>query len=377
MTGRIPGLNALRFLGALSVIALHLGSFDVARQGGWDYWHPLVSGKTGVILFYVLSGFLITSLAIDETRKSGRFAFGLFLGRRALRLFPLYYLAIFVIFLLALSGKADVPSGSWPYALFYAYNYVPREAYNGLLGSFHTLATEEQFYLFYGLALWLAFGRTLPAGAARRKWVFVFIGAVLLIVANDSLVQPAAAFAGSHFPHRWLVLAMDPLLVGCCAAIILRNEQVERMLEHFRGNEASCRTLGTALVLTFAALYVSFAALGNTTLLSIGFVALVVHFYLFREAPVHRVLEVRPLVYLGTISYGLYVWQAVVLGTGAPSRWIDPPLLAVVYVFLLSVVSYEFFEKRFLGQKRYPSGGKAPEPTAAREKVFPTAGGAA
>ena len=121
-TGHIPGLNALRFLGALSVIFLHLGSSQFFLDLGLENYHRLISGNTGVILFYVLSGFLITSLAIDEVTKNGSFNIIYFLQRRSLRLFPLYYLALLVIFMLSFFGVTRISDAGWLYAVFYAFN---------------------------------------------------------------------------------------------------------------------------------------------------------------------------------------------------------------------------------------------------------------
>ena len=147
-TDNVSGLNALRFFGALLVILHHLGSHDWFVQLELVKWFRLFSGVTGVNIFYVISGFLITCLALDEIIKKGRFDFAKFLGRRALRLFPLYYLAVFTIAALAALEITQAEPEAFVYAITYAYNLVPKDFYNGLLGSFHTLATEEQFLYF-------------------------------------------------------------------------------------------------------------------------------------------------------------------------------------------------------------------------------------
>jgi peptidoglycan/LPS O-acetylase OafA/YrhL len=84
----VASLNTLRFLGAVAVIATHLGSKGFLDRRGLGRLYVLVSGTTGVTLFYVLSGFLLTSLALTEIDRRGAFSFKNFFIRRALRLFP-------------------------------------------------------------------------------------------------------------------------------------------------------------------------------------------------------------------------------------------------------------------------------------------------
>lgn len=353
-TGRIPGLDALRFLGALSVVLLHVGSKEWFDDAGWSRWHPLASGNTGVVLFYVLSGFLITSLAVDEVRDNGRFLLGKFFVRRALRLFPLYYLALLVVFVLALFGATRVTPGGWIYALGYAFNFVPRTDYNGLIGSFHTLATEEQFYLVYGLLVWLLIGR---ADTGRKLLVGLLgLGAVLLAanLGNDRLPQLFAVYQQTHFVGRWMPVAADPLLIGALAAVIVKLPATLAGLGWLAQRPRWHLPLHLLLLGLGVCLFVGYAGWHRSTnLLSIGFALWLVDLHLFRSSRLAVWGEVAPLAYLGKLSYGIYVWQSVFNGTGAASRWIESALVSTTLVFMVSVLSYELFEKRFLRLKPY------------------------
>ena len=356
-TGRIPGLDALRCLGALSVVWLHVGSKEWFDDAGWGRWHPLVSGNTGVVLFYVLSGFLITSLAVDEVRANGRFLLGKFFVRRALRLFPLYYLALLVVFGLSLLGLTTVTARGWWYSLGYAFNFVPRADYNGLIGSFHTLATEEQFYLVYGLLLWLLLGRA----DTRHKLVvgLLGLGVVLLAanLANDRLPQLFAAYQQSHFVGRWMPVAADPLLVGALAAVLVKMPAAVAALGWLARRPRAHLPLHLLLLASSLWLFVGYAGWHRSiNLLSIGFALLLVDLHLFRTSRLAVWGEFAPLAYLGKLSYGIYVWQSVFNGTGPSSRWIDSAWLSTTLVFVVSVLSYELYEKRFLRLKPY--GGK-------------------
>ena len=349
-TGNIPGLNALRFFGAVSVVFLHIESYAFFVSMGWQTWHPLISGKTGVQLFYVISGFLITSLALDEISNNGNFNYLSFLQRRALRLFPLYYLAIAVIAALTFAGLANVNAGGFAYAMSYTYNMVPREHYNGLLGSFHTLGTEEQFYVLYGLLMWLG-SRSGGAGLRASLVVGVLMGGLIW---GPALGLEIANWLEPFKPHRILFNAMPPLIFGCLGAFCIKNRLVIFVLSRLSSNPALLMLVHLGLLFCFLYHFIGYAVAHRSLhLLSLGFVALLMDLHLFRNTFLSQLLEARPLVYLGSISYGIYVWQAVINGTGPNVRVINSPVLSTALVFAISVVSYELFEKRFLKMKRY------------------------
>ena len=367
-TGKILGLNALRFLGALSVIFLHLGSMNWFEARGLSEYHPLFSGKTGVYLFYVISGFLITALAVDEIRKTERFDFKKFFARRALRLFPLYYLAIACIGLLHILGLTSVDPTSWIYALTYSYNFVPLDAYNGLLGSFHTLGTEEQFYMAYGLLLCLIFSGIAPQRYLPAKYISLAVILIMCVTANQTLRPYFANFEVTHFVRRWSFFAMDPIGIGCLAALFYKSKWVESFVKTVKNRETILVATHLSLCAIFLWAYIGYAFHGSVTLLSIGFSCLLLDLSLFRQTLTARVLENRVFAYLGTISYGLYVWQAVINGTGSNARWIESPYISTALVFIVSVVSYELYEKRFLELKK----NYRPERTEPSEKGLPS-----
>jgi peptidoglycan/LPS O-acetylase OafA/YrhL len=341
----VPSLNSLRFLGALCVVLTHLGASKFLDDQGLGWLTPLVSGATGVTLFYVLSGFLLTSLAIAEVRKRGYFSFGKFFLRRALRLFPLYYLAIFCVFILHLFNQTEVSMTSYLYALGYSYNFVPKEEYNGLLGSFHTLGTEEHFYLLFGFVFMLA------ASCFHKFWYQIIpILFLSLWVLSNALRTIAIEFEENYFVERWTLFAIQPILIGVFSAFVFRAIRVESALNaiKIRGKE---RYLASVLTLIFLILFVSQVWVQNEFIMSVGFVLLIISLVLDSTSHLSVALSTRPLVYLGTISYGLYIWQAVVNGTGPNARWIQSPWLSTLLVFVMSMASYKFFENPILKLK--------------------------
>ena len=360
-TGQIGGLNALRFFGAISVVFLHLGSWQAFEKLGWKTYHPLVSGNTGVILFYVISGFLITSLAIDEIKKFGSFALLPFIQRRALRLFPLYYLALFSIYILSLMDKTDVATEAWPYAIFYSYNFVPKSFYNGLIGAFHTLATEEQFYLVFGFLVFLIFSLR-PKMLISIKFGFLVAVLWLCMRLNSALMSLPyiQQFNETHLITRWLFAAADPLIIGCLFAILVRSTIVRWVMGKVALNENVSTAVFLSVFLLGVYMYMSWGLNvyhdpRPVEYLSVGISLILCSLFYFRSSLLTKCLEAKPLVYLGSISYGIYVWQAVINGTGSYSRWIESPYISTGLVMFLSVISYELYEKKFMAFKPYRS----------------------
>ncbi len=349
----VPALTSLRFFGALSVIFLHLGSKQIFIDIGLERFHILISGITGVVLFYVLSGFLLTNLALQEIRNTNSFDFKKFFFRRALRLFPLYYLSIFAILLLGVFGVTRVKLVSFLYAMFYSFNFVPRDSYNGHLGSFHTLATEEHFYLFFAALFAIS---TMSLG----KWARFAIPMILLgiVVSVDQLRPTFATYSDDYFVARWTIFAIKPILVGCLAAFVYSSDTFRAFLRLIQSHPRIDAAFGLLLLIVFAGLYVGLAYHRSYSIAGIGFASFFVFLCRYSTSYTARILSFGPLVYLGTISYGLYVWQAVIIGTGGSSRWIPSGPASAALILVVSVLSYEYYEKWFLVKKsRYKVAG--------------------
>ena len=160
--GFIPALDGLRGIAILLVMVHHLTIYrPVDGVDKWIASIPLI-GWCGVDLFFVLSGFLITGILID-TRGSRRY-FTSFYARRTLRIFPLYYLVLFLALVvlpltpalhLALVGPYELPP-LWPYWLYLTnFSIADRGLVHGLLDVAWSLAVEEQFYLVWAIVVWL------------------------------------------------------------------------------------------------------------------------------------------------------------------------------------------------------------------------------
>jgi peptidoglycan/LPS O-acetylase OafA/YrhL len=155
---RIVGFDGIRGIGALMVVACHLGLLAFLKEHGQEQLFPLF-GYSWLMFFYALSGFLITALLLRERDETGTISLKHFLIRRALKLYPLYY---FVLMLMYASGKLGfrgTSKTSLIYAGLYLYNFIPRSSYDTWIGAFHSLAVEEHFYLVLPLMMLLFWRR--------------------------------------------------------------------------------------------------------------------------------------------------------------------------------------------------------------------------
>lgn len=323
----IAGLDLLRFLGALSVIGLHLGSAATFKAAGLSRFHVMVSGSTGVTAFYVISGFLITSLIAREVRDNGAFDIKGFFVRRSLRIFPLYYFALTLYMACHLLSIQKLRSGaSFLYAVTYTYNFIPKRLYDGWLGSFHTLATEEHFYLVYPLLWGLCLWRRWP------MWI-VLVTLLALTFVTPVLCQP---FYSNYLVGRWTFNAWGAILIGGIFA----------ELHTMAGDRHQGRQYFLAV---FAVLFASQALVTNALIQGSAFGFLILHLACNQNNRYVAALGNPAVRYLGSISYGMYVWQSFIISTGSAHRLIHDPWLAFVAVILLSALSWHFIERPLAG----------------------------
>ena len=218
-----PALDGVRGIAILLVLFHHFTLFDpVTSVGAWLGFLALL-GWCGVDVFFVLSGFLITGILIDARGSSGYFSS--FYARRVLRIFPLYYLIVFLSFIVLarfswwhdlLVGAGDIPQ--WPYWT-YLVNFAIAERgdfKHGVLDVAWSLAIEEQFYLVWPAVVWLLPPKLLG-------WV---CGAIVLVVpilrslALDAGAEPVDAYV---LPH----LRADALALGALLAWLSRHNVLQ------------------------------------------------------------------------------------------------------------------------------------------------------
>jgi peptidoglycan/LPS O-acetylase OafA/YrhL len=361
--------------------------------GAARFARSMMVGGLGVDLFFVLSGFLITGILLDS--KGATHFFRNFYMRRVLRIFPLYYGALFVTFILApllLAEDEALARLTGEQAWYWSYMVNVRTAFWGWppwhVGHFWSLAVEEQFYVVWPLLVFLC---------SRRVFFWV---CVATIVASP-LVR-IGLWLGSHPAHVnvFTLATMDGLGFGALLALLARCPGGMERLRRW------ARWVGSAAGIALIAFLIStggwdpanvFTRTGGRLLVAVSFASLVV---MAASAPpgavLHRFFASRTMVFFGVYSYGMYVIHqplilllrqgglSLDLFVGFPGARLLGRLtiftLAMGLTTLLAVASYHFYEQPFLRLKRYfPSGqgdGRKPAPDAVSRLAADEAPGA-
>jgi peptidoglycan/LPS O-acetylase OafA/YrhL len=335
----IPELQGLRGLAVLSVVIYHCNP----RLVGTPVYYASLWGWAGVNLFFVLSGFLITSILL-EAREKPRY-FRNFYARRALRIWPVYLLVLVVVYLnapwfIGTTISQAIKTAPWLAYIFFVQNLFHLTMPSALSQTW-SLAIEEQYYFLWAPAVrWL-----------RRPWM---LATVLLI-----------AFASSPLldHHPWLnpthtLIHLDGIALGSMLALGLYTLALSRRTWLWMGLVAM--VLGFAATATVAggtrlldsALALAFGGAVLTAIASTG-----------ARNPLNAVLRRGPLAFYGRISYGLYMIHiAIFIYFG----WFDarmdqygiPGNLAVVAFRLAASTAaatllWYGFESQILKLKRY------------------------
>lgn len=358
-----PNLDATRFLAAFAVFTLHFSNeiraiYPNLTEASWFNVIYIFTGKggLGVNFFFVLSGFLITYLILQERKQYGQFHLGRFLIRRTLRIWPLYFIIGgigFFLFPLIFSDYTTFHQAE-NYFLFLA-NFD--EIWYGALDPINFLtapwsvSVEEQFYLFWGFALFLLF---------RLKKFHPYS---LIIV----LYLLSFWFRFEHWQdervlyHHTLAVAQD-ILIGAIIGIALFEGQrwIKWVQNLNQGWVLFGYVFGFFLCIAKNKLFMGEMVIFERFILSLFF-AFVIIDQVKDEKAFYPLGMILPFNYLGKISYGLYMYHLVVMFL--MTRWVDfgdlPVYLGILLYFVISFgltvgiasLSYYFIESKLLSLK--------------------------
>jgi peptidoglycan/LPS O-acetylase OafA/YrhL len=294
-------------------------------------------GNVGVRVFFVISGYLITTLLLRELQRSGTISISQFYVRRAFRIFPAFYACLAVVAVLSALGVVTLRSGDILHAATYTTNYHYDRAW--ALGQMWSLAVEEQFYLGWPLLLLLI---------GRRRGLFVALGVMALApivrVATLRLHLGSAAGVGESFQT-----VADAIAVGCVLACVIRELEASPRYTAFQRSGAFVFVPLVALTVAIAAQHgsASLSLLFGETVLNVC-IALIVHYCIrYPQTPAARVLNLRPLVYVGTLSYSLYLWQQIFLNRTSV-QWFTAFPVNILLAAACAAISFHFVERPFL-----------------------------
>lgn len=343
----LPGIDGLRAVAVLAVIAYHLG---------WS-WMP--GGFLGVEVFFVVSGYLITSLLVAEHRRHGSISLRGFWTRRARRLFPGLYLTlaatVVAAFVLAPDAlrrlRGDVPAAiayvsNW-WQIIHQDSYFEQAGRPPLLAHLWSLAVEEQFYLFIPLVALVALPRLRRSTLALIALAVGGASALLMAIRFDAEVDPSRIYLGTD-------TRLSGLLSGVALALWFTPTRIraDRVGRH-AGLLLDGVGLAGAAVLLWCFLRVNefdpFVYRGGFVVVDVATVGLLIAL-VHPASRAGRLLGNRVLREIGFRSYLLYLWHWPLFQLTRPGLDLDLPGPVVLVIRLtvlatLTEVSYRLVER--------------------------------
>lgn len=295
-------------------------------------------------IFFVLSGFLITSILASEWRRAGTIDFGAFYLRRALRLFPalwLMLLAVAFIVPLAYIASTLLYVNNWVMGL----GFLPIEP---ALGHVWSLSIEEQFYLVWPIALLVLLPRFSP-----RSVALVALGLGI----SSALIRAGLLVAGASSARVYYGTDShaDGILLGSALGLAVTYGLLPVVSPRWL-HVGSIAALVVLLALGLLPVSVA-GAIGQP--IAVVFAALLLGAVVYAPTgSIPRFLAWRPLVAVGKVSYGLYLWNGPVI-MFAQGTWLaDAPLVKLLLTFGIVYLSFRFIERPFLRMKDRRSARK-------------------
>jgi len=375
-----PALDGLRGIAALMIVAHHSSqSYVLTSTFDKAYLRATTPLWIGVDLFFVLSGFLITNILLD-TQESRNY-FKAFYGRRFVRIFPLYYTFLAVLFLILPAVGVNL-SPDLVHAQVWEWTYTSNiyDAFHNWqdinINHFWTLAIEEQFYLLWPLIIFYASKKYLKHG-------------VMLALLVIPLLRWGCRSAGVSimFAYTFTLCHIDGLLVGALISIAFHEGLIEKLkssrlfskirtIDWILAWSLLAFVLVYCFILTnnqFIFMFMTWTPFGQG--FGLTFVSIVLGYSVLRAVSsvpntLQRVMSLKYLRVIGKYSYALYVLHAPIchwVGTSFPipsflqnlsPEWSFAHSIYIIIVefilsILASVISWNILEKHFLKLKKY------------------------
>jgi peptidoglycan/LPS O-acetylase OafA/YrhL len=345
---KYPSINGLRAVSICLVIISHLAlQYNIFSNISHIVWlQPFIyfssNGQLGVDVFFVISGFLITTLLLQEEENTQTISLKNFYIRRTLRIFPAYFFLLFVYFILQSFHYIHINRDSWITALTYTkYFNWQSDWYTSHAWS---LSIEEHFYI-----IWPFF---FIAGDKIRKVFTIFLICIVPVIRTYIYL----------FPVTWIselsiFIRIDSIAVGCLFALY-RDPILNVVRPHFT------KLFYVSIILLFFSRYFPKAADlvhlkclfiplglkdGTGTIANI-LIAIIMMYSIFGNKGIwYKLLNLRFMNYLGILSYSIYLWQQPFIRN--TDYWVNQMPQNLFFIFAAALFSYYLIEKPFLKLK--------------------------
>jgi peptidoglycan/LPS O-acetylase OafA/YrhL len=349
---KLPSIEGLRAISIILVLINHLAIKNSIFVGLEQYnWLTdiLQDGQLGVNVFFVISGFLITSLLLTEEEKSGKISLKQFFTRRMLRIFPAYYFLLLVYFCFQLVDFIQLSQASWITSITYT-KYFNWQL-DWFTAHFWSLSIEEHFYLIWPFAFVFA--------KNQRKKIALFL----------FFLVPFVRLTTYFYPINWLndfslFARVDAIAIGCLFALY-KDQILQKISQHWR-SIFYFSILVLILIRYFPWLthliglgtYYFSIALGAThgTIANVC-IALIMMYSIYGPQKMwFSFLNTRIMRFIGVLSYSIYLWQQFFIS--GSNHWYTSPPLNLLLILFTALFSYYFIEKPFLRLKQKFSSTK-------------------
>ena len=330
--GRIPSLDGLRAVAVVLVLLNH------ARQTKGFPDIPVLhwighAGAIGVEVFFVLSGFLITTLMLREQDRTGELNLTGFYWRRLLRIAPAYVTLLLAVAALQWLGVSQVAPRDWFAAITMTMNFVHRPAWE--LGHAWSLSIEEHFYLLWPLAFVMT----------PRKWHVAPLASCIAVCFVARWIVLVVFPEWTPMSENWTFTRLDTIALGCLLAFVARQRTWRDRLDRVT---AWWPAILLVLVGSLAVSHLSAKwTVGIAFLLNGVCIALLV-WAATRSSP--KWLNGRAISAVGVGSYSLYLWQQLFLNHHRES-WVNAFPQNLALTALAALASYWIVETPFLRLK--------------------------
>ena len=337
-----PGLDGLRGISILIVTACHFAMYTPLMA--------YVTGDIGVEIFFVISGFLITSLLLKEKVKRQQVSFKNFYMRRFLRIVPVAYLFLVTLALLNRPMGLNISAKGFLTGFLYIKNIPFKNSVDWFTGHFWSLSVEEQFYILFPFFI----------VTQTNRFVIIAICLIIIFPTLSMLVfNNVGIFYSNHILHSIILLVVtlfgrgtSGILVGSLCSILLFKKII--IVENLKSN----------YFLTLALFALSVLLLTQPTIFYVHrlsefvFPFIISYIILLNLNGVNllrRLLDTKVMVTIGILSYSIYVWQQLFT---TKASWgllpvFDTLPMRIILLLLVSWLSYNYFEKFFLRYKRH------------------------